>query len=104
MLIILESAFGGTDGTIRGKVTDIENSALPGANIYIPSVGVGAAADMEGNYIILNIPVGEYDVVVQMMGYQKQTITGVNVVMDQTSWLNFKLPVAAVEGDDEALI
>ena len=100
MLIIIESAFGGTDGTIRGKVTDIENSALPGANIYIPSVGVGAAADMEGNYIILNIPVGEYDVVVQMMGYQKQTITGVNVVMDQTSWLNFKLPVAAVEGDE----
>ena len=96
--------YAGTDGTIRGKVTDIENNPLPGANIYVPTVGVGAAADMDGNYIILNIPVGEYDVVVQMMGYQKQTITGVNVVMDQTSWLNFKLPVAAVEGDEIQVI
>ena len=59
---------------------------------------------MDGNYIVLNIPVGEYDVVVQMMGYQKQTITGVNVVMDQTSWLNFKLPIAAVEGDEVQVV
>ena len=104
IFISFEAIFGGTDGTIRGKVTDIENSPLPGANIYVPNVGVGAAADMDGNYIILNIPVGEYDVVVQMMGYQKQTITGVNVVMDQTSWLNFKLPVAAVEGDEVQVV
>ena len=91
IFISFQAIFGGTDGTIRGKVTDIENSPLPGANIYVPSVGVGAAADMDGNYFILNIPVGEYDVVVQMMGYQKQTITGVNVIMDQTSWLNFSI-------------
>ena len=104
LLFGVQTIYGGTDGTIRGKVTDIENSPLPGANIYIPDVGVGAAADMEGNYIILNIPVGEYDVVVQMMGYQKQTVTSVNVVMDQTSWLNFKLPVAAVEGDEVEVV
>ena len=48
-------AFAGTDGTIRGKVTDADGAPLPGANIYVPVVGVGAAADMEGNYIILNI-------------------------------------------------
>ena len=57
----------GTDGTIRGKVTDGEGAPLPGANIYIPAAGIGAAADADGNYIILNIPVGDYDVVVQMM-------------------------------------
>lgn len=90
----------GTDGTIRGKVTDSEGKPLPGANIYIPAAGIGAAADADGNYIILNIPVGDYDVVVQMMGYQKQTIKEVSVMMDQTVWLNFKLPVAAVEGDE----
>ena len=80
----------GTDGTIRGKVTDADGAPLPGANIYVPTVGVGAAADMEGNYIILNIPVGEYEVVVQMMGYQKQTITNVDVVMDLTLSLTNK--------------
>ena len=42
---------GGTDGTIRGKVTDIEGVPMAGANIYIPSIGIGAAADADGNYI-----------------------------------------------------
>ena len=48
----------GTDGTIRGKVTDIDGAPLAGANIYVPDIGTGAAADLDGNYIILNIPVG----------------------------------------------
>jgi isoaspartyl peptidase/L-asparaginase-like protein (Ntn-hydrolase superfamily) len=93
---LLSFSYAGTDGTIRGKVTDIDGNPLPGANIYVPDVGIGAAAGGDGGYIILNIPVGDYDVVVQMMGYQKQTMTQVSVMMDQTAWLNFKLPIAAV--------
>ena len=90
----------GTDGTIRGKVTDDKGAPLPGANIYVPAVGIGAAADQNGNYILLNIPVGDYDVVVQMMGYRKETVTDVSVMMDQTVWLNFKLPIEQVEGEE----
>ena len=100
LFIALSLLIAGTDGTIRGKITDTDGAPLPGANIYVPSIGVGAAADMEGNYIILNIPVGEYDVVVQMMGYQKQTMKDVNVIMDQTVWLNFKIGIAFVEGEE----
>ena len=90
----------GTDGTIRGKVSDEDSMELPGATIYLPALGVGAAADVSGNFIILNIPVGKYDVVVQMVGYQKKTYKEIHVVMDQTVWLNPTLPVAAVEGDE----
>ena len=90
--------FAGTDGTIRGRVTDEESIELPGATIYLPELGIGAAADPSGNFIILNIPVGKYDVVVQMVGYQKKTYKEIQVVMDQTVWLNPVLPVAAVEG------
>ena len=93
-------SFAGTDGTIRGKVTDEETIELPGATVYIPELGIGAAADPQGNFIILNIPIGKYDVVVQMVGYQKKTYKEVQVVMDQTVWLNPILPVAAVEGDE----
>ena len=94
----------GTDGTIRGKVTDIDGAPLAGAKIYVPDIGTGAAADLDGNYIILNIPVGEYDVAAQMMGYEKQRITGVNVVMDQTVWLNFKLPVDNVDLEEVVIV
>ena len=104
LLLIASFLMAGTDGTIRGKVTDMDGIPLPGANIVIPSLGLGAAADMDGNYFILNIPVGDYDVVIQMMGYQKQTLKKIHVLMDQTVWLNFKLPEAVVEGDEVEVI
>ena len=93
-------SLAGTDGTIRGKVADDKSVGLPGATIYLPEVGLGAAADVEGNFLILNIPVGKYDVVVQMVGYQKKTYKEIQVMMDQTVWLNPILPIAAVEGDE----
>jgi hypothetical protein len=103
-LVFLSTLFAGTDGTIRGKISDISGMGLPGANIYLPEVGLGAAADLEGNYIILNIPVGTYDVVVQMVGYQKQTMKNVRILMDQTVWLNFKLPVESIEGEEVEVV
>ena len=73
LILLLSSVvlFGGTDGTIRGKITDVDGVPLVGSNIILPSLGIGAAADMDGNYIILNVPIGDYDVVVQMIGYKK---------------------------------
>ena len=99
ILFLLSGLFAGTDGTIRGKVTDLEGVPMPGANVVIPSLGLGAAADMNGNYFILNIPVGHYDVSAQMMGYAKTTIIDVQVLMDQTVWLNYKLKEEVVEGE-----
>ena len=93
----LVSLYAGTDGTLRGSVADDSGEPLAGANIFIEVLQIGAAADINGNYIILNIPVGEYDVVCQMMGYEKVTMKQVNIVMDQTQWLNFKLPLDDVE-------
>ena len=103
-IIIYSIVLAGTDGTIRGKVTDLNGEPLPGANVFIPSINIGAAADVKGNYIILNVPVDDYDVVVQMMGYQKQTMKEVRVMMDQTVWLNFKLPLEQLEGDEVIVI
>ena len=67
--LVTSSVFGGTDGTIRGRITDVDQNALPGAQIYIPELAQGAMADIDGNYIILNVSVGSYDVSVSMMGY-----------------------------------
>ena len=100
IFLLCYSLNGGTDGTIRGKVTDKEGMPLPGANIYIQLISLGAAADLDGNYIILNIPVDDYDVTVQMMGYKKTTKKEVRVMMDQTVWLNFTLEEETVAGEE----
>ena len=102
ILIILFSAsaiYAGTDGTIRGQVLDVEGSPIIGAQIVIKSKGLGTVADLDGNYILLNIPVGTYTVTIQMIGYQTKIIENVSVTMDQTTWLNFNLAIAAIEGE-----
>ncbi len=104
IVVLCSVAFAGTDGTIRGQVTDIKNEPLPGAQVFIPELAIGAIADENGNYIILNIPIGEVDVRVRMIGYQTQTMKAITVVMDQSIWLNFKLAVAALEGDEVEVV
>ena len=100
LIVLCSIIVAGTDGTIRGQVKDTEGSPIPGVQIFVPELAMGAIADQNGNYIILNLPVGIYDVKVMMIGYQTQTMKDVNVIMDQTVWLNFTLAIAAIEGDE----
>ena len=91
--------YSGTDGTIRGQVTDKEGTAMIGAQVFIQEIGKGAIVDVDGNYILLNIPVGTYDVTCQMLGYASSVYGPTNVSMDQTTWLNFVLESEAIQGE-----
>ena len=103
-LVVTQIIFAGTDGTIRGRITDVDQNSLPGAQVYIPELEKGAIADIDGNYIILNVAVGTYDVSVNMMGYRNETRKNVKVIMDQTVWLKFSLPIEAYEGEEVEVI
>jgi outer membrane receptor for ferrienterochelin and colicins len=43
--------------TVTGKVTDEDGAALSGATIYALEIGIGATADIDGNYE-LTVPIG----------------------------------------------
>ena len=98
-LFLFSILIPGTDGTIRGRVLNMKGEPLPGAQIFIQELGIGTIADIEGNYFLLNVNVGQYDITVAMIGYAIQEVTGVDVIMDQTVWLNFSMRVEAVEGE-----
>ncbi|MBK7980439.1 MAG: carboxypeptidase-like regulatory domain-containing protein [Ignavibacteriae bacterium] len=49
--------FGGVTGKISGVIKDSQTGEpLIGANILIEGTNLGAATDVNGNYVILNIP------------------------------------------------
>lgn len=80
-------------GKVVGKVTDLETGEpLIGANIIIVSTSLGAATDENGDYIILNVPPGKYDIKARYIGYREQLIKGVNVSVNLTTETNFQLP------------
>ncbi|HEX3073732.1 MAG TPA: carboxypeptidase-like regulatory domain-containing protein, partial [Ignavibacteriales bacterium] len=75
-------------GKISGMVKDAGTcEGLIGANIVISGTTMGAATDIEGSYVILNIPPGSYEVKASMVGYSAVTTTAVRVNIDQTTEL-----------------
>ncbi len=91
----------GTTGKISGKIIDKKTGeALIGANVIIIGTTMGASSDLDGNYYILNIPPGEYQVKASMVGYSSFTIQKVRVSVDQTTKLDFELTSESIELSD----
>src|SRR3990172_5432850 len=78
--------WAGTTGKIAGNVTDKKTGEpLPGTSIIVSGTMLGAASDINGNYTILNVPPGTYELQISFVGYQKATISDVRVFIDQTT-------------------
>ena len=78
---------------ISGKITDSDGEPIIGAQVFIEELGIGAVADTTGNYILLNLPIGSYDITAEMISYQSQIISNVIVDAEKTTKLNIILDV-----------
>ena len=67
-------------GTITGVVLDqVTREPLPFANVQVVSTALGAAADVDGRFIIRDVPFGTYEVKASLVGYQPAAVTDVVV-------------------------
>ena len=91
----------GTTGKISGTVRDLSTGEpLMGANIIIEGTSMGAATDVDGQYIILNISPGVYDVKSMMIGYTSVRTVGIKISIDVTTALNFQLQSSVLEFEE----
>jgi len=92
----------GTTGKLSGKITDAESGEpFPGANVFLSATNYGAATDLDGYYMILNVPPGEYSLNVQMIGYQNIRQDNVRVLTDFNSINDFKMTSQVLEVDTQ---
>ncbi len=85
-------------GTIKGNVLDSETKdALPGANVLVKGTSIGAATDLNGSFVIHNVPSGAQTLVISYVGYVSLT-QEVNIPDGQTLEQNFLLQPTAVQG------
>lgn len=97
-LLLCTPLFSGTTGKIAGRVTDADTKdGLPGVNVVIEGTTLGAATDVDGHYVILNIPPGLYAVKFSFIGYQATRVSEVRVNVDFTTRLDRALKSGAVE-------
>jgi len=79
-------------GKVKGVVTDqATNEPLIGASVSIQGTSLGAATDIEGNYIILNVPAGTHTLRASYVGYQMVSISNILVNSGLTTELDFGL-------------
>lgn len=104
-LLISSVAVAGTTGKVAGKITDEQTGEpLPGANIVIEGTTMGAASDLNGYYVILNVPPGTYTLHVTMMGYAKATVQNVRVNIDLTTNVNIIMKPTVLTGEEVVVL
>lgn len=95
----------GTTGKIKGNVTDRETGeSLPGANVVVVGTTLGAASDLNGDFVILNVQPGVYTVKATFVGYQEVSIANFRVNADLTTEANFKMPTTALEVGEVSIV
>ncbi|MBC8401819.1 MAG: carboxypeptidase-like regulatory domain-containing protein, partial [Candidatus Marinimicrobia bacterium] len=104
-LSITAQLYAGTTGKIAGRATDAATGEpMIGCNIIVQDIGLGAASDIDGNYYIINVPPGIYDIKAVMIGYSTVNLTGVEVASDFTTQANFELPTEVLKGQEVTVV
>lgn len=103
--LVTSMGWAGTTGKIAGVARDAQTKEpLIGVNIIIEGTAQGAATNLEGYYVILNVSPGKYTVVASAIGYHRKIVTEVAVFVDLTTTVDFQLEPAVIELDEEVVI
>jgi hypothetical protein len=88
----------GADGRIVGRVLDAATAQpLSGVQVFIEGTGQGTLTDINGRYLILKVPAGSHELVAEMLGYTRKTITGVAMDQGTTLSMDISLDVQAID-------
>ena len=88
--------------TIKGEITNgVE--IIPFANIYVKGIGIGAASDKYGRFVLNDVPQGMHELVVSAIGYDKlkESFTvqpGINTYNFVLKESSFKLDQVVITG------
>src|SRR5713226_312848 len=87
--------------SITGFVTDPSGAPIPSASVTAKNLETGALryslTDDSGRYLVLSLPVAEYEVRVAKPGFQDGLRTGVHLVIGQEAQVDFRLLLKAME-------
>ena len=85
---------------VTGTVTAPDRARLAGALVTITSRASGRSfvvvAASHGGYSASNLPPGEYDITVEMPGFEPQVARGITITGGETREVDFTLPLGAL--------
>ncbi len=101
ILLLPFFVFAGTTGKLAGTIKDAQTGEpLVGANVMIEGTSFGAATNADGEYVILNISPGRYNIKFSFIGYETVVMQNVVIVVDQTTTLPVELNPQSIQVDE----
>jgi hypothetical protein len=94
LLLLIAGAGISQTQTVRGKMLDAQaKSPLIGASIFIKDSLpiIGTVTDVDGNFVLTNVPVGRQSFVCQYLGYKSRVISNIVVTSGKEVILEISL-------------
>src|SRR5438552_534623 len=87
--------------TISGTVTDASDAVVPAAAVAIVNADTGVTVwhgvtNESGLYRAPSLPVGRYNVIVELQGFKRAEVSGINLTVDQRAAINVTLQPGTV--------
>jgi Carboxypeptidase regulatory-like domain/TonB-dependent Receptor Plug Domain len=90
----------GTEGAFFGTVIDSSGSFVPGAEVIATHLGTGiskhAATDVQGNFNLFALPIGQYSVTVKAKGFKTWSLAQVELTVGDRNRLSPVLSVGEI--------
>ena len=94
-----------TTGKIAGMVVDqATQDPLPGVNITVEGTNLRAISGPRGEYFIVNVPIGTYDVEARMIGYLALRTSNIGVNAGLTTRVTFSLQTTVLDISEPLVI
>jgi hypothetical protein len=81
--------------SITGTITDASSAVVARAKVTITEMNTNVAhvvmSNESGNFNLLNIPPGRYEVAIEMAGFKKEVRGNIDVVVDSTARVDMQL-------------
>jgi outer membrane receptor protein involved in Fe transport len=98
MIGLTQLAPASTFGILEGVVRDKENDQpIPGATILLVQSQQGRITDIDGRFVIYNVPAGKYTVRIQLIGYRTVVYENVEITANLRTRLKVDMEQSAVE-------
>jgi outer membrane receptor protein involved in Fe transport len=99
LLLSIPLAAQTSTARLEGNVTDASGSALPGATVTARNTGTQLArtdvTDARGTYTIAALPVGDYQITVELSGFTTQVVPA-TLTVGQVARIDFKMKLGTV--------
>jgi hypothetical protein len=90
-----------TSATVLGTVKDASNAVVTGAQVTLRNVATNSArtekTNAEGNYTFSHVDPGAYTLTVEMTGFQKATLSGLNFDVTKSYTVDIPLKVGTAD-------